>query len=99
MKVESMEQFGKAVDDGYEFEVFSDKCQWVDIDSMMGSVMFTQGLIQQRHLRTKPKTTKLYEIANITEISTFMWVSNTNGYKDKLTGRTAIATIEDKQDE
>lgn len=99
MIIENMEQFGKALDEDADIEICGDgafpnqwKLLYVDDNT---DITVVRRAIREGRVRTKPKTIELYEL-EVNGISAFMWVTNTVGYEDKVTGRTATATIHDE---
>lgn len=98
MKITSMEQFGKAIDEGYDFEEnFSSNQFYQDVDWPSYSGRDLKKFVASGYIRTKPKTIELYEHQNSNALA--IWVNYSDPMNDhtmKFTGRTATATINDE---
>jgi len=97
MIIKNMEEFGKAVDDGLEFEWEGAGGLWAVGPLKEWRIPTIQTYISTGRIRTAPQTIELFEYQNITGRSAPIWLTEAEAKIRDLhlsrTHRTGILTI------
>jgi len=89
MIIKNMEELGRAIDAGEDFEISYLSDGWDHIDVSLLSTRYLAGYINDGRIRIKPKTFTLYEYQH-TFRGAPMWSTTPASISNAGTGRTII---------
>ena len=89
MIIKNMEELGRAIDAGEDFEISYLSDDWDNIDVSLLSTKYVSGYINDGRFRVKPKTVMLYEYQH-TFKGAPMWSTTPASISNAGTGRTII---------